>query len=120
LAFCIGASAWRRGFIYFNGDHAMSTQSSISNQPLFSLGQIVATPALLRHFEQHQIEASHYLKRHVTCDFGDLDEEDKAENHLSIERGFRILSAYMIAGERVWLITEADRSTTTLMFASEY
>lgn len=98
----------------------MNTKVSISNLPLFSLGQIVATPALLRHFEQHQIDARHYLKRHVTGDFGDLDEEDKAENRLSIERGFRILSAYIIAGERIWLITEADRSATTLMFASEY
>lgn len=98
----------------------MNTKVSISNLPLFSLGQIVATPALLRYFEQHQIDARHYLKRHVTGDFGDLDEEDKAENRLSIERGFRILSAYIIAGERIWLITEADRSATTLMFASEY
>lgn len=98
----------------------MSNESSSSKLPLFSLGQIVATPALLRHFEQHQIDARHYLKRHVTGDFGDLDEEDKAENHLSIERGFRILSAYLIADERVWIITEADRSATTLMFASEY
>ncbi len=87
---------------------------------LFQLGQIVATPALLRHFEQHQIDARDYLKLHVTGDFGDLNEEDKAENRLSIERGFRILSAYMIAGERVWIISEADRSATTLMFASEY
>lgn len=98
----------------------MSTKSSIPNLPLFSLGQIVATPALLRHFEQHQIDARHYLKRHVTGDFGDIDEEDKAENQLSIKQGFRILSAYTIAGERVWIITEADRSATTLMFASEY
>ena len=51
---------------------------------------------------------------------GDLDDEDEAENQLSIKQGFRILSAYTIAGERVWIITEADRSATTLMFASEY
>lgn len=60
----------------------MSTKSSIPNLPLFSLGQIVATRALLRHFEQHQIDLRHYLKRHVTGDFGDIDEEDKAENQL--------------------------------------
>lgn len=98
----------------------MRNESRISNLPLFSLGQIVATPALLRHFDQHRIDARHYLKRHVTGDFGDLDEEDKAENGLSIERGFRILSAYTIAGERIWIITEADRSVTTLLFPSEY
>lgn len=98
----------------------MSNESSSSKLPLFSLGQIVATPALLRHFEQHQIDARHYLKRHVTGDFGDIDEEDKAENLLSIKQGFRILSAYTIAGERIWIITEADRSVTTLLFPSEY
>ena len=99
----------------------MCTKSCIPNLPLFSLGQIVATPALLRHFERHQIDARQYLKRHVTGDFGDLDEEDKAENRLSIEHGFRILSAYTIAGERVWIITEAEpRSVTTLLFPSEY
>lgn len=98
----------------------MRTKSSISSQLLFSLGRIVATPALLKHFEQHQIDARHYLKRHVTGDFGDLDEEDKAENRLSIEQGFRILSRYLVAGERIWIITEADRSVTTLLFPSEY
>lgn len=98
----------------------MSNESNSSKLPLFSLGQIVATPALLKHFGQHQIDARHYLKRHVTGDFGDLAESDKAANRLSIERGFRILSAYTIVGQRVWVITEADRSATTLMFASEY
>ena len=90
------------------------------NLPLFPLGQIVATPALLAHFERYQINARDYVKRHVTGDFGDLDEQDKFENLLSIEHGFRILSAYLIAGERVWLITEADRSATTFLFPSEY
>jgi len=98
----------------------MSAESSISSQPQFSLGQIVATPALLKHFEQHRIDARHYLQRHVTGDFGDLDEDDKAENRLSIQEGFRILSSYLIAGEKVWIITEADRSATTFLFPSEY
>lgn len=87
---------------------------------LFSLGKILATPALLAHFEKHQINVIEHISRHVTGDFGDLDEEDKAENRLSIEHGFRILSAYTIAGERIWIITEADRSVTTLLFPSEY
>lgn len=98
----------------------MSNESSSSKLPLFSLGRILATPALLEHFEKHQIIASDYLSRHVTGDFGELDEEDKAENQLSIKQGFRILSAYTIAGERIWIITEADRSVTTLLFPSEY
>jgi len=121
VAFCIYGEQFPGDVaqIYF-GDYAMSTKSSISKQPLFSLGQIVATPALLRHFEQNQVSSWHYLQRHVTGDFGDLDESDKAENELSIERGFRILSSYLIAGEKVWIITEADRSATTFLFPSEY
>jgi len=56
----------------------MSKPSTNQNLPLFSLGQIVATPALLAHFEKHQINARDFLMRHVTGDFGDLDEEDRA------------------------------------------
>lgn len=98
----------------------MSTTPTNQNKPLFPLGQIVSTPAVLEHFQQNDISPWYYLERHVTGDFGDLDEEDKAENRLSIAHGFRILSAYRIASERVWIITEADRSVTTLLFPSEY
>ena len=61
-----------------------------------------------------------YLSRHVCGDWGEICADDKAENQLSIKQGFRILSAYTIAGELVWIITEADRSATTLLFPSEY
>lgn len=98
----------------------MSSESSSSKLPLFSLGQIVATPAVLELFQQNQVTPWHYLERHATGDFGDLDESDKAENWLSIREGFRILSSYLIAGEKVWIITEADRSVTTFLFPSEY
>lgn len=54
-------------------------------------------------------------------DWGDLDEEDRKENDLSVEEGFRILSAYeLYTGEKVWIITEADRSSTTILLPSEY
>ena len=87
---------------------------------LFALGQIASTPRVLAHFLQNQVSPWHYLERHVTGDFGELDESDKAENRLSIQEGFRILSSYLIAGEKVWVITEADRSVTTFLFPSEY
>jgi hypothetical protein len=51
---------------------------------------------------------------------GDLDEEDKKENELSVREGFRILSAYGKGDSRIWVITEADRSATTLLLPSEY
>lgn len=88
--------------------------------PLFALGVIVATPAVLAHLNKHCINAQLYLERHVHCDWGDVPPEDAKENQLSVERGFRILSSYDIAGERVWVITEADRSSTCLLFPADY
>lgn len=60
------------------------------------------------------------LVRHVTGDWRDLDEEDKEENKLSVEKGFRILSAYKLAtGAKVWIITESNRSATTFLLLEE-
>ncbi|HQR42658.1 MAG TPA: hypothetical protein PLX97_08235 [Gemmatales bacterium] len=98
----------------------MSTESNTLSQSLFSLGQVVATPALIKHFEQHRIDFWHYLARHVSGDFGDLDDTDKAANRQAIQLGGRVFSAYDIAGLRIWIITEADRSSTTVLFPSEY
>ncbi len=88
--------------------------------PLFPLGQIVATPAVADHFAKHVLSPLDYLSRHVRGDWGDVPLEDAAANQLSIERGTRILSSYKVAAETVWIITEADRSSTTLLFPSEY
>lgn len=119
MAFCIGE------FVLFvdltsYGVITMNTKSLPHKSRLFVLGQIVSTPAVLEHFQQNQVSPWFYLERHVTGDFGDLDKSDMAENRLSIREGFRILSSYLIAGEKVWIITEADRSVTTFLFPSEY
>jgi len=59
--------------------------------------------------------------RHSRGDWGDLDAEDAKENELSVREGFRILSNYALrTGERIWVITEADRSATTFLLPSEY
>lgn len=89
-------------------------------EPLFPLGQVVATPAVIAHFNEHRQSISALLRRHVAGDWGELCEEDQAENTLSVQQGFRILSRYTVAGAAVWVITEADRSVTTLLFPSEY
>ena len=91
-----------------------------TGQPLFSLGMIVATRSVLTHLDRHAINAQGYLKRHVTGDWGDIPQEDAETNRDAVKYGARILSAYDLAGERVWIITEADRSSTTLLFPSEY
>ena len=61
------------------------------------------------------------LTRHQRGDWGELTDEDKQENDLSLKAGFRVLSAYETKGlPKVWIITEADRSATTILFPDEY
>jgi hypothetical protein len=88
---------------------------------LFELGRIVATPGALRALEAAEQQPAEFLDRHVNGDWGDLGDEDKQENEFSVRNGFRILSAYTTnAGEKIWIITEADRSATTLLLPEEY
>ena len=90
-------------------------------QPRFSLGQIVATPGALETLQQVERDPAEFIARHVTGDWGDLEDEDKQENELSVEQGFRILSAYTLDDNtKIWIITEYDRSATTLLLPSEY
>ena len=87
----------------------------------FPLGQVVATPGALEALQAAQQDPLELLARHSCGDWGDLDEEDKQENELSVEQGFRILSAYILSTEiKVWVITEADRSATTILLPSDY
>ena len=89
---------------------------------LFPLGQIVATPGALSALGGEGISSDALLTRHVTGDWGELSEDDRRENELSIEEGLRILSAYKLphTGVKLWIITEADRSVTTLLLPDEY
>ncbi len=87
----------------------------------FSLGQVVATPGALEALEEAGQEPVEFLRRHQSGDWGDLGPEDKQENELSLREGFRILSAYHTSrGVKIWIITEADRSATTLLLPEEY
>ena len=87
----------------------------------FTLGQVMATPGALSALEKAEQLPAEFLDRHVNGDWGRVPDEDKQENEFSVEHGFRILSAYTTsAGDRVWVLTEADRSTTTILLPSEY
>ena len=87
----------------------------------FPLGQVVATPGALRALEKAEQLPAEFLDRHVNGDWGEVPDGDKQENEVSVEQGFRILSAYTTsAGEKIWIITEADRSSTTILLPSEY
>ena len=86
---------------------------------LFATGQIVATPGALELAEQG-VDLLAYLLRHLNGDWGDLCEEDKAENEVSVKNGYRILSSYPTPQGKLWIITEADRSATTFLLPEEY
>ena len=88
---------------------------------LFHLGQVMATPGALDAFSEAGEQPFDYLARHASGDWGDLDEQDRKENEYSVLHSLRILSAYTLRnGTRIWLLTEADRSATTLLLPEEY
>ena len=89
--------------------------------PRFPLGQVVATPGALTALRMSNQTAAEFLERHVTGDWGDLDAHDKAANEAAINDGDRILSAYALADRtRIYIITEADRSSTCILLPEEY
>ena len=98
----------------------MTTPATTTSTGL-ALGNIYLTPGAIDALARANQSAQEFLERHQRSDFGELDEHDRHENELSITHGFRILSAYRTAKDvRLWIITEADRSSTTLLLPDEY
>ena len=88
---------------------------------LFDLGRVVATPGALAVLEESGGDPHLYLGRHVSGDWGDLPPADTAVNTLALVTGERILSSYRTSkGTRLWVITEADRSSTCLLLPEDY
>ena len=91
------------------------------SNPLFPLGKIVATPGAIEALEESGQQPITFLQRHQSGDWGDCCEEDKQENDLSVHEGFRIISVYHTSkGQKIWIITEADRSSTCILLPDEY
>ena len=87
----------------------------------FSLGRVVATPGALEALANAEEDAATFLQRHATGDWGDLCKDDLEENELSLAQGYRLLSAYRLKDlEKIWIITEADRSATTILLPEDY
>lgn len=86
----------------------------------FPIGQLVATRGAIALLEEHGEDYKNLIDRHTTGDWGSLDAEDVAQNEAGIRRGNRLLSSYPVGEHRVWVITEADRSTTTILLPDEY
>ena len=89
----------------------------------FNPGKIVATQSVAEKIKTDPDFASFVrdsLQRHLAEDWGDLCEEDRKENEFSLKNNLRLLSAYKKADTKIWIITEADRSATTILFPEEY
>ena len=85
----------------------------------FPIGALCSTPGATDAMQQAEMES--FLKRHCSGDWGDCCEEDRQANDYALAHGGRVFSVYRTeGGERIWLITEADRSATTFLLPSEY
>lgn len=94
-------------------------RGAASAWPLFRPGNIVATPGVLDALEQNGQSPLAFLERHVMGDWGELPPEDVAENDRALMYGSRLFSSYRMAdGTKLWIITEWDRSVTTLLLPS--
>ena len=99
----------------------MDQPSARNNQPKakFPFGRIVATPNALTQIPNEEILAA--LRRHLQGDWGTLDAEDKNANERALKHRGRLFSAYQSSrNEKFWIITEADRSVTTILLPEDY
>jgi hypothetical protein len=92
------------------------------NHLKFKLGQTSMTPGAIEALQAEGLTPWALLTRHATGDWGDLDDHDKQVNEEALARGERIFSSYVLpkTKEKLWVITEADRSSTTLLLPDEY
>jgi hypothetical protein len=98
-----------------------AVQTQERGERTFPLGQLVATPGAAEAFARNKQEPTEFLRRHWRGDWGELDAEDGAENEYARTHDLRLLSAYTLKdGTRIWIITEADRSATTILLPEEY
>ncbi len=88
--------------------------------PRFDLGSCVTTPGAAAVLAAAGVVPAVLLDRHVHGDWGDLDEDDTRANEVGAKYGSRIVSTYSVEDERLWVITEADRSVTTILRPDEY
>jgi len=90
-------------------------------EPLFSIGKLYMTPGGLEALEDAKADIQRLLMRHVSGDWSEMVEEDQRANHEAVLEGGRVFSSFRLAnGVKVWIITEADRSYTTILLPEEY
>ena len=84
------------------------------------LGRVVATPGALKLLSEIGEDPFGYIARHAAGDWGELCAFDRRQNEIALRDGYRVLSSYDVPTGRVWIITEADRSVTTVLLPEEY
>jgi hypothetical protein len=84
------------------------------------LGRIVTTPGALKLLSDIEEDPFGYIARHAAGDWGELCTFDRHQNEIALRDGYRVLSSYETTAGRVWIITEADRSVTTILLPEEY
>jgi hypothetical protein len=84
------------------------------------LGRVVATPGALKLLMEGRRHPFEYLARHATGDWGDLCAFDRRQNEIALREGLRVLSSYDVPAGKVWIITEDNRSVTTILLPEEY
>ena len=94
--------------------------TTVATKPLFALGSLLITPGALSLFSNPPYEASQIIDRHLSGDCGDLEGDDIEANIYAYQNGLRIFSKYYVAGKAIYVITEADRSSTTILLPSDY
>lgn len=93
-------------------------------QTKFRPGQIVFTPGAIKAMgdvEEGYARLSKMIVRHLTGDWGEMCDEDKAENERGLQEQLRLMSSYNLSDDvKIWIITEWDRSYTTILLPNEY
>lgn len=119
----------RETYIRSPGEHTLAILETgfqfllreLQQPGMFEMGYLVMTPGADETLRRAQQVAPEFLLRHKHGDWGELPEEDIRENEWSLENGARLFSAYQTrTEEKLWVITEGDRSATTLLLPEEY
>jgi hypothetical protein len=99
----------------------MSLAASIPQPARFQAGQLLMTAGIKDLVVKEKLNLIPYVVRHLNGDWGDIPAEDARANQAALRDGDRLLSAYQVTSEaRVWIITESDRSATTVLLPEEY
>lgn len=86
----------------------------------FALGRLLVTPGAKEEMERVSVDEIELLGRHQGCDWSDMEIEDQKENEFSLDKHLRVFSSYTYQNVKFWMITEADRSATTILLPNEY